>query len=560
MNFVLRRSLPSLGGLVGLLLAVGFLAVATVGAPLWFPVALAIVVIVVQYAVNPLIIEWLVPAVVVAHDGQRYALDHPLCASVARRCRDAGIPLVRLAIVDDGTPNAFTFGRTPRDARLFVTRGLIERLDDTELDAVVAHEVGHIKNWDFAVMTVAAVVPMVLYLLYLTTRSSRDARHVAIGAYAAYVVSQFIVLALSRAREYGADHWSCQCTGNGDALASALIKIAYGMGRVSADEKEQVAALVAQGKEGAAAARELQARNRRAHSMRAMGIFEPKSAEAMAHAFSAGIDPERAVAALRWDAVNPWATVLEKLSSHPLIVNRIRALEESGLPGAPTRFSVLRMMARADHAQVLDARARFGKELVIGVAPYGIVGPLVLFGAFTGSAVAIGRDPLPGQTAAPLPGRPPAGRRGGLAPRTDGRRPDGGHPGRGQGSHHRPGLPGLPPVTGPRPGGRVGLRPPDLPPARAAVPGHAVRPAAGREVHRPGGRRPGLVPPDAGPVHRTGAGLRPRRPPGAQLHRSGPLRRIGRPAADRCLRHPGGPVRLTLPTVAEGLGGGPADS
>ena len=390
MNFVLRRSLPSLGGLVGLLMAVGFLAVATVGFPVWFPVVLAIVVIVVQYGVNPFIIEWLVPAVVVGHDGERYALEHPLCESVARRCKQAGIPLVKLAIVDDGTPNAFTFGRTPRDARMFVTRGLIERLDETELDAVVAHEVGHIKNWDFAVMTVAAVVPMVLYLLYLTTRSSRDARHVAIGAYAAYVVSQFIVLALSRAREYGADHWSCECTGNGDALASALVKIAYGMGRVSADEKEQVAALVARGKEGAAAARELQARSGRARSMRAMGIFEPKSAEAMAHAFSAGIDPDRAVAALRWDAVNPWAKVLEKLSSHPLVVNRIRALEESGLPGAPTRFSVLRMMAQADHVQVLEARARFGKELAIGVAPYGIVVPLVLFGAFTGSAVAVG--------------------------------------------------------------------------------------------------------------------------------------------------------------------------
>lgn len=390
MNFVLRRSLPSLGGLVGLLMAVGFLAVATVGFPLWFPVVLAIVVILVQYGINPFIIEWLVPAVVVNHDGERYALEHPLCESVARRCKQAGIPLVKLAIVDDGTPNAFTFGRTPRDARMFVTRGLIERLDDTELDAVVAHEVGHIRNWDFAVMTVAAVVPMVLYLLYLTTRSSRDARHVAIGAYAAYVVSQFIVLALSRAREYGADHWSCECTGNGDALAAALVKIAYGMGRVSADEKEQVAALVARGKEGAAAARELQARSGRARSMRAMGIFEPKSAEAMAHAFSAGIDPARAVAALRWDAVNPWAKVLEKLSSHPLVVNRIRALEESGLPGAPTRFSVLRMMAQADHVQVLEARARFGRELAIGVAPYGIVVPLVLFGAFTGSAVAVG--------------------------------------------------------------------------------------------------------------------------------------------------------------------------
>jgi Zn-dependent protease with chaperone function len=390
MNYVLRRSLPSLGGLVALLLAVGVVAVATVGAPLWFPAVLAIGVILVQYAVNPFIIEWLVPAVVIAHDGERYALDHPLCDSVARRCKDAGIPLVKLAIVDDGTPNAFTFGRTPRDARMWVTRGLIERLDETELDAVVAHEVGHVKNWDFAVMTVAAVVPMLLYLLYLTTRSSRDARHVAIGAYAAYVVSQFMVLALSRAREYGADHWSCECTGNGDALASALVKIAYGMGRVSADEKEQVAALVARGKKGAAEARRLQARSRRAQSMRAMGIFEPKSAEAMAHAFSAGIDPDRAVAALRWDAVNPWANVLEKLSSHPLVVNRIRALEESGLPGAPQHFSVLRLMAQADHQQVLEARARFGKELAIGAAPYAIVAPLVLFGAFTGSAVAIG--------------------------------------------------------------------------------------------------------------------------------------------------------------------------
>jgi len=390
MNFVLRRSLPSLGGLVGLVLAVGFAVVATVGAPLWFPVALAIVVTLVQYAVNPFVIEWMVPAVVVGHDGERYSLEHPLCESVARRCRDAGVPLVKLAVVDDGTPNAFTFGRTPRDARMFVTRGLLERLDDTELDAVVTHEIGHIRNWDFAVMTVAAVVPMVLYLLYLSTRSSREARPVAIGAYAAYVVSQFIVLSLSRAREYGADRWSCQCTGNGDALASALVKIAYGMGRASADEKEEVAALVARGKEGAVAARRLQARTRRAHSMRAMGIFEPQSAEAMAHAFSAGIDPSRAVAALRWDAVNPWASVLEKLSSHPLVVNRIRALEESGLPGAPKHFSVLRLMAQADRRQILEARARFGKELAIGAAPYGVVAPLLLFGAFTGSAVAVG--------------------------------------------------------------------------------------------------------------------------------------------------------------------------
>ncbi|MGH9003996.1 MAG: protease, partial [Acidimicrobiia bacterium] len=174
--------------------------------------------------------------------------------------------------------------------------------------------------------------------------------------------------------------------------ASALVKIAYGMGRVSAEHKERAAALVAQGKAGAAAARELDARTRRAQSMRAMGIFEPKAAEAMAAAFASGIDPERAVAAMRWDTVNPWAKVLEKLSSHPLVVNRIKALEESGLPGAPVRFGVLRAMAGDAVAvhQVADARVRFARELAIGVAPYAVVVPFLFFGAFTGSLVSIG--------------------------------------------------------------------------------------------------------------------------------------------------------------------------
>ena len=390
MSFVLRRSLPMLGTLVGLLMGVGFLAVAFAGAPVWFPVAFAVVVLVVQFAINPWIIEWLVPAVIVGHDGEGYSLDHPVSGIVARRCREAGIPLVKLGIVDDGTPNAFTFGHTPADARIWLTRGLIERLDETELDAVVAHEIGHIKHWDFAVMTVAAVIPMALYLLYITTRFDRDTRVVAIGAYVAYTISQFVVLGLSRAREYAADHWSCQCTGNGDALASALVKIAYGMGRVSADQKEQAAALVAQGKAGAEAARALDTRTRRAQSMRAMGIFEPKAADAMAHAFASGIDPERAVAAMRWDAVNPWAAVLEKLSSHPLVVNRIRALEQSGLPGAPTRFGVLRALAEDPGGQLAAARARFGMELTIGLAPYAVAVPFLGFGAFTGSTLSIG--------------------------------------------------------------------------------------------------------------------------------------------------------------------------
>src|SRR5437660_4445745 len=123
MGFTIRRSLPSLTGLLALLLAVGFAAVRFAGAPPWFPVGFAVVMVVVQYLLNPFIIQWLVPATVVPHDGQRYVTDHPVGALVARRCRDAGVPLVKLGVVDDGTPNAFTFGRTLSDARMWVTRG-----------------------------------------------------------------------------------------------------------------------------------------------------------------------------------------------------------------------------------------------------------------------------------------------------------------------------------------------------------------------------------------------------------------------------------------------------
>lgn len=68
---------------------------------------------------------------------------------LAHQCDLAGVPRVRLRVIDDGTPNAFTFGRTQRDARIYVSRGLLERLNDDELEAVIAHEVGHVAQRDF---------------------------------------------------------------------------------------------------------------------------------------------------------------------------------------------------------------------------------------------------------------------------------------------------------------------------------------------------------------------------------------------------------------------------
>jgi hypothetical protein len=124
--------------------------------------------------------------------------------------------------------------------------------------------------------------------------------------------------------------------------------------------------------------------------MRAMGIFEPRAAEAMQAAFARGIDPDRAVAALRWDVVNPWGRTLEKLSSHPLVARRIQALEQSGLPGAPKEWGVLRSVATAPREQVVAAQVRYAQELAVAVAPWAVLAPLLLFGWFTGSWLSTG--------------------------------------------------------------------------------------------------------------------------------------------------------------------------
>jgi Zn-dependent protease with chaperone function len=367
---VVRRMVVSLGALVGLALAVGVVAVVVAGVPVWVPAALAIAVVGAQFAFAPVLIRWLVPANVIPHDGQRYLTDHPVGELVARRCADAGIPRVRLGIIDDGTPNAFTFGRTPRSAHVWLSRGLFERLDEREMDAVVCHELGHVKHWDMVVMTVAAVIPLALYMIYVTARSANrdEARVVGLGALAAWFVSQFLLSAVGRARELAADKWSCRCTGDGDALASALVKIAYGVGEIEADRKRRAEALGRGGDRHAR--RALRREERRAGRLGAvglLGIVGREDAKIPDGVLGRPEDLDAVVAGLRWDRLSPWARWVELCSSHPLVANRIDLLHRSGLPGAPSDWATPSVGARP-MAKAATQAAAAGAPWAAGLA------------------------------------------------------------------------------------------------------------------------------------------------------------------------------------------------
>ena len=147
------------------------------------------------------------------------------------------IPVPRIAVVPDDTPNAFVFGRTASSATLAVHNGLLQKFRPEEIRAVIAHEVGHIKHRDIVIMTLASAVPLVAYVVARSIFWSGGSRRknasaiflVAAVSYLVYLVSQLLVLFLSRSREHFADTYSAYITGEPHHLRSALTKIAYGL-------------------------------------------------------------------------------------------------------------------------------------------------------------------------------------------------------------------------------------------------------------------------------------------------------------------------------------------
>src|SRR5574341_1018247 len=111
------------------------------------------------------------PAIVSATTGLRYlgpGENAWLESRVGQLVSKAGIPMPRLAIVPNMTPNAFVFGRSQKGATLAVHQGLLERLNEEEIEGVLAHELGHVKHRDFIVVTLISSIPLIAYLIART--------------------------------------------------------------------------------------------------------------------------------------------------------------------------------------------------------------------------------------------------------------------------------------------------------------------------------------------------------------------------------------------------------
>ena len=184
-----------------------------------------------------------------------------LHATIERLAAMADLPKPKkIAVMDTHVPNAFATGRNPQNAVIAVTRGLMSRLNAKEVEAVLAHELTHVKNRDVMVLTWASIIVIMAgYLLQMLFwmslfggfggGRSRDGGGgnammvilaVYVGTILVYFVSQLLIMALSRYREYAADRGAAVITGAPMQLASALQKISNDMYRIPEKDLRQV--------------------------------------------------------------------------------------------------------------------------------------------------------------------------------------------------------------------------------------------------------------------------------------------------------------------------------
>jgi heat shock protein HtpX len=211
--------------------------------PLFYAI-LAFCIVAVQFLIGPKIVESSMKI--------RYVKPHEkpgLHQIVDELSREAGLPKPRVGIAQLDIPNAFAFGKSKRDGRVCVTRGILNTLNKDELKAVLAHEISHIKHKDMVLISALSGLPLLCFIVYRTffwsslfggRRSGGHGFLIAGIAFVLYFITNLAVLYASRIREYYADAGAVELTKKPEDLASGLYRLVVGSLRAKPKELKQV--------------------------------------------------------------------------------------------------------------------------------------------------------------------------------------------------------------------------------------------------------------------------------------------------------------------------------
>jgi len=212
----------------------------------YIPLAIiATAMILAQWYLSDKIVLWSSGAKIVSKE--EYPRLHEI---VERLSTNNGLPKPKVAMVNSPVPNAFATGKSPKSSLVAVTTGILDVLDNDELEAVIGHELSHVRSRDVLVLTLASVFSTVAWYLVrfglfggLQTRNRNTpgtSAIVMLVAITTWVVSFLIIRAISRYREFSADRGGAIMTGKPDKLASALLKISGKIKVIPPKELENV--------------------------------------------------------------------------------------------------------------------------------------------------------------------------------------------------------------------------------------------------------------------------------------------------------------------------------